>query len=208
MAENLAAARDAINQRNIELNRLRLLLLEHGWEDAELPEVPADAVATEVLNVYKQSSGTFARMQALSQRVPDLKANAAFSRQREDLKRSEGEVRKRVNAYDSSVRAYNAVREGIPTVFYARLIGHPEVERIDPEIHEAGALLTEQFRERTIAAPPARYFYMSPGGVPKGPASLDELKALLDRGSIQGSTLIAEVGSDEWLPMEAVSTRL
>jgi hypothetical protein len=126
-----------------------------------------------------------------------------------DLKRSEAEARKKVNAYDTSVRVYNAVRGGIPTVFYADLIGYPRAERLDLDVHDGSAGLADPFRETTVAATAVRYFYMTaPGAVPKGPASAEDLRHLLDQGALPGSALIAEVGSEEWVSIDAVAARL
>jgi LemA protein len=49
------------------------------------------------------------------------------------------------------------------------------------------------------------YFYMLPGGVPKGPASRDDLRVLLAQGMIQKDALVAEAGSQDWRTLEVLS---
>jgi hypothetical protein len=50
-----------------------------------------------------------------------------------------------------------------------------------------------------------KYFYMMPGGVPKGPASRDDIRVLLTQGMIQEDALLAEVGTQDWRALEALS---
>jgi LemA protein len=63
---------------------------------------------------------------------------------------------------------------------------------------EASKMLAAKIQERSSV----QYFYMLPGGVPQGPASLEHIRGLVAQGAIQGSPLLAEVGSQEWKPIE------
>jgi hypothetical protein len=49
------------------------------------------------------------------------------------------------------------------------------------------------------------YFYMLPGGTPKGPASKEDLRVLLAQGMIQQDAMVAEVGSQDWQSLGALS---
>jgi LemA protein len=62
--------------------------------------------------------------------------------------------------------------------------------------------VAEKAKEKTAGA---SYFYMLPGGTPKGPASKDDLRVLLAQGMIQQDAMVAEVGSQDWLTLEAMS---
>ncbi len=42
------------------------------------------------------------------------------------------------------------------------------------------------------------FYYMIPGGVPKGPKPLGEIQQLIAEGSIPTETKVAELGSDDW----------
>ena len=209
MQNNLSAAEEGLNRRIVEMNQLSGLLRENGrWAEPDLEAVRPGSPAAEIIAMYRKAMARMAAMRGALQRSPDLKSNPRVAGLVEGLKRSEAEVRKKVNAYDSSIRVYNAVRGGLPTVFYANMIGYPKADRVDPDGHDA-ALLAEQFKETTVVTTAVRYFYVpSPGAVPKGPASADDLKLLLEQGVIQNSTLVAEVGSDEWVSIEAVAARL
>jgi hypothetical protein len=50
-----------------------------------------------------------------------------------------------------------------------------------------------------------KYFYMMPGGVPKGPASKDDIRVLLSQGILEQGAMLAEVGSQDWQALDAVS---
>lgn len=52
--------------------------------------------------------------------------------------------------------------------------------------------------------PPARYFYMRPGGMPQGPTELTTLRAMLADGRLGGGVYVAEAGSNDWHPMAEV----
>jgi LemA protein len=49
------------------------------------------------------------------------------------------------------------------------------------------------------------YFYMSPGGTPKGPIILNDLIQLLNDGKIQKDTMVSPVGSENWESIEMLT---
>lgn len=208
IATALLGAQEAVDRRILDLNALAAALREKAaWKGANLTPLPVECTAADVISVYKAANTVASELRAAVQRNVSLKSDAQIVTLMDEVKRSEAEARKKVNAYDSSIRIYNSVRGGIPTVFYADLIGYSKAERLDPDIHEA-ASLADQFRETTVAATAARYFYMtSPGAVPKGPASAEDLRYLLEQGALPPSALIAEAGSDEWVSIDAVAAR-
>lgn len=65
--------------------------------------------------------------------------------------------------------------------------------------------VSEKMRERQEAAASAgpNYFYMAPGGVPKGPASRDEIRDLVAQGALPQGSKLAEVGTEAWQEVEA-----
>jgi hypothetical protein len=50
------------------------------------------------------------------------------------------------------------------------------------------------------------YYYLSAQNQPRGPASEDELRELAQAGIVHERTLIAAVGSQEWVPITTVLT--
>ena len=69
---------------------------------------------------------------------------------------------------------------------------HEEPERTDARSADAGRV---------------RYFYLPPGGVPRGPTALVQLRAMLADGRLRADALAAPAGSDEWQPIETVVRR-
>lgn len=47
----------------------------------------------------------------------------------------------------------------------------------------------------------AQYFYVEPGGVPSGSATLARIQALQQEGRLSGEIRIAQVGSQNWIPV-------
>jgi LemA protein len=71
---------------------------------------------------------------------------------------------------------------------------------------QASKLLADRVAEKVKekgAGP--KYFYMIPGGVPKGPASKDDIRVLLDQGMLQQDAMLAEVGTQDWRTLDTVS---
>jgi LemA protein len=69
------------------------------------------------------------------------------------------------------------------------------------QANQAGKLLAEKIKERTAGT---KYFYAPPGGVPKGPATLEEIQSLQAQGTIPETVMLAAVGSETWQPLAAV----
>jgi LemA protein len=69
----------------------------------------------------------------------------------------------------------------------------------------AGKMIAEKVQERQERKA-TQYFYMMPGAVPKGPASMDDIQRLLTQGTIDSKVMIAEAGSDNWQPLASVNT--
>jgi len=66
---------------------------------------------------------------------------------------------------------------------------------------QAGKLLATKIKEKTTPM----YFYMAPGGVPKGPVSMDDIRVLLSQGTVDGTVLVTKVGSQEWQPLASLT---
>jgi LemA protein len=64
-----------------------------------------------------------------------------------------------------------------------------------------GKLMSERLKERAAAGAGQKYFYMAPGGVPRGPATPEEIRALVETGQLPGEATVAEVGTEVWMPL-------
>lgn len=63
---------------------------------------------------------------------------------------------------------------------------------------EIGAAATEKVKEVRAAQAASAYYYLLPGGVPKGPLPLDVIRAKVESGDMPSAVQVAPVGSDEW----------
>lgn len=68
---------------------------------------------------------------------------------------------------------------------------------------QAGKTLSDKVLDNSAT----RYFYMQPGGVPNGPATVDELQRLHAAGRITQDYVVAQAGSGTWLPLESILLR-
>lgn len=68
------------------------------------------------------------------------------------------------------------------------------------QANQIGKALTEKIVNQPEIK---QYFYMAPGSTPKGPVAHAQLGALSLVGDIDAGTLIAEVGSQDWVPYES-----
>lgn len=66
---------------------------------------------------------------------------------------------------------------------------------------QAGKQLVDKVKEKSTPS----YFYMVPGGVPQGPASIQEIQAFISQGTLDAKVMIAVVGSNEWMSLDALS---
>ncbi len=85
--------------------------------------LPADAIKAE-----GELSGALARLMAVAEAYPDLKANQNFLALQEELVTTENKISFARQFYNDSVTRYNTKRETFPTVLIAGILGfHPEV---------------------------------------------------------------------------------
>jgi len=68
----------------------------------------------------------------------------------------------------------------------------------------SGKILGSKFSDNKQK--PGNYFYMTPGGIPKGPIASNELLNLLSSGNIQQDTLVALAGSENWENISVLNT--
>lgn len=66
---------------------------------------------------------------------------------------------------------------------------------------QTGKLLVDRAKEKSGPS----YFYMVSGGVPQGPESIQHIQAHVSAGTLDGTVLVAEVGSSDWKPLISVS---
>jgi LemA protein len=73
---------------------------------------------------------------------------------------------------------------------------------------DAGALTAQRVVDAVGHKPddttPRRYFYMSPGGVPKGPMPLAGIREQVAAGNLPTDLLVAEDGSDSWTALASL----
>ena len=69
---------------------------------------------------------------------------------------------------------------------------------------QAGKVLADKIKEKSAT----KYFYMSPGGVPKGPVSLDEINNLRGQGSISDDAMVSVAGSESWNPVLSLTKQI
>ncbi len=62
---------------------------------------------------------------------------------------------------------------------------------------QTGKLLAERAKDRSGRS----YFYMIPGGVPQGPASMQHIQSCISEGTLDAAVLVAETGSTDWKPL-------
>lgn len=67
---------------------------------------------------------------------------------------------------------------------------------------QIGKTLTEKI---IVPVQEKSYFYMAAGSTPKGPVPRSQLDILSSTGEVDAATLIAEVGSQEWVPYSSFS---
>jgi LemA protein len=68
-------------------------------------------------------SSALSRLLAISERYPDLKANAQFARLSDELAGTENRIATERRRYNEEVRAYNTLVRSFPTLLTAKLLG-------------------------------------------------------------------------------------
>jgi len=150
--------------------------------------VMALAIALAALAVLALLS--YNRLQHSAQEVKEQTANLFAGWQCDDAG-----FRRRREVYNAAVKAHNSLCRGLPSAWVARLIGFRCLPYLDVPAAPAGD------------APVQPYFYLPPGGVPQGPAAMNQLRAMLADGRLPATALAAPAGSDEWQPIESVLAR-
>jgi LemA protein len=186
-----------------------------------------------MVNSYQQSGAVLASLQGMADRFPNLKANEQYNNLAAAIKESELGVQQSRENYNRVVKNYNSMRNGIPTVFVARLIGFSEApylqfdlsgmndvttlkdfktddgERLHQLLTGAGSKLAGATKaiagqagkligEHTGTPQEPLFYYVVPGGVPKGPTALTDIRQMIQNGTLPGEVKIAAKDSDEW----------
>ena len=73
-------------------------------------------------------TGALARLFALSEAYPDLKASQNMMQLSEELTSTENKIAFARQAYNDAVMAYNTLRESFPTVLFANILNFPSAE--------------------------------------------------------------------------------
>lgn len=209
-------------------------------------KISQDTSTAATMQAYAQSGLLLTSLQGLADRFPNLRASEQYHRLGNNIERCESDIQNARQDYNSTVKAYNAQRLSIPTVFVARFMGFSEApylefdlssmkeistlkefktddgERLEKLLTGAGNQLVgagkslmgqagqigKALSEKIIDQPAAsQYFYMSPGSTPKGPVPQMQLEALFAAREIDEATLVAEVGSQDWLPYMALAQK-
>ena len=72
---------------------------------------------------------------------------------------------------------------------------------------QVGRSVQEKLSTGERAALPAgpQYFYLAPGGVPQGPSALEEIRGMVLKGQLPLNSMVAPVGSTQWIPISQVN---
>jgi len=73
-------------------------------------------------------SSALSRLLAISERYPDLKADAQFARLSDELAGTENRIATERRRYNEQVRAYNTLVRSFPTLLTARMLGFAPAE--------------------------------------------------------------------------------
>jgi LemA protein len=75
------------------------------------------------IDASRDMSSALSRLLALSERYPDLKADAQFARLSDELAGTENRIATERGRYNNAVRDYNTLARSFPTNFVAKLTG-------------------------------------------------------------------------------------
>lgn len=64
---------------------------------------------------------------------------------------------------------------------------------------QAGKAIAEKVKDSATS----KYYFSLPGGVPQGPATLEEIHHMVSAGQLAPEVMLAEAGSQEWRPLAA-----
>lgn len=126
---------DVMLRKKLELTS-QLMDVCKGYADHEklvLLRVSADqgAAVGELAEASGRADVAFAYLSQLGERFPDLKANASFQQLAYQLETLGNELQSKREGYNRMVSSYNSVRNLVPTVFVARLLGFSEAKHLD-----------------------------------------------------------------------------
>jgi LemA protein len=77
----------------------------------------------QTIDAANQMSSALSRLLVISERYPDLKANAQFARLSDELAGTENRIATERRRYNESVQEYNTLTRTFPTVLTAKMMG-------------------------------------------------------------------------------------
>jgi len=111
----------------------------------------AAGTRSEKIAAAEELGSALARLLAIAERYPDLKANQQFARLSDELAGTENRIATERRRYNEAVRAYNTYIKRFPQMFIARAFG------FEPETYfraAAGAEQVPRVREEIVVSPP------------------------------------------------------
>jgi LemA protein len=126
-----AQVQNQLQRRNDLIPNLVEVTKGYAGHERQIFERIADARArliaggprSEQIDAANQLGGALARLLAIAEQYPDLKANAQFAKLSDELAGTENRIAVERMRYNDAVRAYNAYVRSFPTVLYSGTLG-------------------------------------------------------------------------------------
>lgn len=123
----------ALQKRADLANRLIDIAKEYGMHE-KLTHV---TVSNNYKEAMRETNDAVARVNALAQSFPQLRANESYNRLMGDLKEIETDIQKTRELYNMAASGYNTFRSQIPQSFFASTVGFKEAPYFDTANLEA-----------------------------------------------------------------------
>jgi LemA protein len=79
--------------------------------------------------------------------------------------------------------------------------------QIGPGAPSANPRLASSTGSPQLSAGP-QYFYLAPGGVPQGPAAIEEIRRLVLAGQLPLNLMVAQAGTTQWIPINQIQVAM
>jgi hypothetical protein len=182
----------AIRERSARIQELSAFLVRQGgWRS------PPPVSATGVISSYRNSCKHLDEMREFVDRLPELKESSEYKDLMRWIDLSAANIWQRIESYHLAFSNYELARASFPALF----LGFADQQATDwLDLRALRAL-----RANAVASIPEidgadgrNFYYVVPGGVPKGPISAEDLRSLIAAGIIPPEAMIADANSREW----------
>jgi LemA protein len=128
-----AQVQNQLQRRNDLIPNLVEVTKGYAGHERDIFEKIADARArliaggsrSEQIDAANELGGALARLLAIAEQYPNLKADAQFAKLSDELAGTENRIAVERMRYNDAVRAYNAYVKSFPVVIYAGSLGFP-----------------------------------------------------------------------------------